>query len=1142
MTWGRLFITCLLCLCSLWCTLQGFTQPLLTVPYSLEDGLVQSQVTEIFQDSKGYMWFGTLGGLSRFDGQHFTNFTMEDGLASTRIFGLAEDHQGRLWIGTPKGIHVYDGATFTHLTTNDGLLNDEVYELLGLASGDIWIASRTGLTFYDGESFSHITEIDGLISPFILSLATDASGRLWAGTAGGVCVLQDPKPTCYSEDNGLPASTVGALLVDERDRVWAGTPKGIGLLLPGKDNNRFITLDYLPENLTSSILEDRTGAIWISNRKGVYRVDESMQITDRWDNGRWVGADLYQDQEGTVWAGTYGRGVIQFRPTAFTNQAQNLNLPEDVYLSVYEDPDSVLWVGTRYKGLYRIDNDEIEHFAPEAYPFLDHIRNITQGPDGVLWLAIADGVARYDASGFTHLPSNPGFNTLYTSTVYPDSNGVTWAGNLSGLYKIHNDSVSAIPLPISNGGRTIHTIEKQDQRMWVGAEEGLMYLQDDSLHHAPLLQGIPILSIAPNPSGQLWLGTMGNGVYLYDPASETLADSIHVEDGLNSGGVYFVQLDQYNHLWVGTNKGINKIYLNSVAEDNGRHIKVFAQKDGVVGVETNKNAVTIDHRGQLWFGTLKALMKYNAVDEPINTYLPPVYLTGVQLFLDPLPSDRPSHESSTFTHEENHLTFHFQGLSYIAPDHVYYQYRLQGFDKDWSPLTQNRFATYSNLAPGTYTFEVRARNSDGFWSKKPASFGFLITPPYWQTNWFRGIVAMGVLLFLAGIVQLRTSSIRKRSKQLELMVTERTSELKTTHQSLLEAREDALQAARTRSAFLSTMTHELRTPMNGILGMAQLLSFTELDEEQVDYSATILESSTVLLDLIENLLTFADLSAGKRVMQEETFNLNELIDTATASIESRIQGKNLETRYYISPSLPTEIKADREHIRQVLKHLLSNAVKFTTSGLVYLDVEPASPTKDDARPTLLVSVHDTGIGIAPERLERIFKSFTQLDMTATRSFDGTGIGLTLARQLAELMGGHLYAESKPGVGSSFYLSIPADLPNILPDPSTEGPAEKRVFIVISSEREKRRIALICRSLGMKPELVAPSALLGEIQDVDLVLTETRLENEHINWLADDDAPDALQEGHTLGMVVDPEVDGPALEEQLRSLLEEGSAA
>ena len=539
-------------------------------------------------------------------------------------------------------------------------------------------------------------------------------------------------------------------------------------------------------------------------------------------------------------------------------------------------------------------------------------------------------------------------------------------------------------------------------------------------------------------------------------------------------------------------------------------------------------------------------MQFNALEELINLVPPPVYLTDVQLFLEPLPEEISMKGSPTFEHQQNHLTFHFHGLSFIAPEHVKYQYQLRGFDKGWLPLTTNRFATYSNLAPGDYTFEVRASNSDGIWSEKPASVSFSIAPPFWQTNWFRGMGAAGVLLLIFGIVQIRTYSIKKRSNQLELMVVERTSELVTTHQSLLEAREDALQAARTRSAFLSTMTHELRTPMNGILGMAQLLSFTELDEEQADYSVTILESSTFLLDLIENLLTFADLAAGQRIIQEETFSLPQLIGSSMESVQPLIQGKDLESRFYIAPSLPPEIVADREHIRQVLKHLLSNAIKFTNSGLIYLDIEPAAAqTAEDGRQTVLFSVHDTGIGIPPERLDNIFKSFTQLDMSMTRSFDGTGIGLTLARQLSTLMGGHLYAESKPGVGSSFYLSLPLNLPDapgMLESSLEEHLRGKRVFIVLSSEREKRRIALICRSLGMKPELVAPSALLGTIKDVDIILTETRLENENIAWFREDDDGSTSTEDRVVGIVVDPEVTGTDLEVRLRALLEEESEA
>ena len=1028
MAWDRPLghlLSCIACgvLC-FFCTAQAIAQPLLTVPYSLEQGLVQSQVTAIYQDSQGYMWFGTLGGVSRFDGLTFTNFTVAEGLSSNRTLSIAEDHQNRIWIATPRGINVFDGSSFTLLTTEDGLLDDQVFELLGLPSGDIWIASRSGLTYYDGESFSHITEVDGLHSGAIVSIDLDNNGNLWAGSTMGVCALEDKEPTCYTVDEGLPHPVVSSLMIDQRGRVWAGTPGGIGVLLPGGKNRRFITLDYLPNKSVGGLLEDKSGAIWFSNRDGFYRIGQQMEVADRWDNGNWIGSVVFEDREGTIWAGTYGTGVIQFRPTAFTNETQFLDLPDDIYLSVYEDADSVLWVGTRISGLFRIEGNEVLHFDTQKWPYLKHIRSIRKGPDNTLWVATVSGVIRYDDTGFRHFSQKDGLRSYYTYSVLPDSNGVTWAGNQGGLYRIYQDSVYQVHIP--GGNSIVHTLDKINDRIWVGSESGLLYIDQDSVYWKETLRGIPILSIAPDPTGELWIGTMGSGVYKYDPISDALTDSISTKDGLNSSAVNFVRADNNNNLWVGTSKGINKVNLIHDPASNTWDIKQFGQKDGIVGVETNKNAAAIDHKGRLWFGTLKGLMQYDDAHKPINILPPPIYLTQMQLFLEDLPgSDSLQQEHLTFAHTENHLTFNFIGLSFIAPEHVQYQYKLKGFDKGWSPVTRNRFATYSNLGPGAYTFEVKASNSDGIWSTQPASISFSITPPYWQTNWFRGASAAGFLLLIIGFVQVRMYTIKKRSKQLQVMVKERTNELETTHNALLEAREDALQAAHSRSAFLSTMTHELRTPMNGIMGMAQLLNFTELDEEQSDYAVTIMESSTAMLDMIDNLLTFADLAAGKRVLKEEVFTVTALIEESIASIRPQAKHKKLEVFSHINIRLAQEIKADREHIRQIIKHLLVNAVKFTEKGLVYLDVDKIVRRQEqEVRHELLISVHDTGIGIDSKKLSKIFDSFTQLDMTNTRSFEGTGIGLALARHMTHLLGGSLRAESKPGIGSSFYLRLP----------------------------------------------------------------------------------------------------------------------
>ena len=871
-----------------------------------------------------------------------------------------------------------------------------------------------------------------------------------------------------------------------------------------------------------------------------------MEITDQWTQGEWNGSALYQDREGSVWAGTYGRGAIQFRPTAFTNETQVLGLPEDVYLSVYEDADSAIWVGTSIQGLFRIKDKEVYHFDLDERPYLNHVRSIRHGPDGALWFATSNGVIRYNESGFRNFSNQDGIRSSYTFSVMPDSNGVTWAGTQGGLYKIEGETVSRVRF--SQGNATIHTLDRIDDRLWLGTESGLMYMDQDSFFLDEAFPKKPVLSINSDRSGKLWIGTMGSGVYLYDPIGKSLADSISTEDGLNSSTIYFTRLDSSNNLWVGTSKGVNRVNLTLYPDSKTISIKQFGQKDGIVGIETNKNAATIDHEGRLWFGTLKGIMKYDAAHKPINIHPPPVYLTNTQLFLEDIPSDDTLREASmTFSHDENHLTFHFLGLSYISPEHLQYQYQLKGFDKGWSPLTKNRFATYSNLAAGNYTFEVRASNSDGVWSRQPASVSFTITPPYWQTNWFRGISAAGLLLLIIGIVQIRTYTIKKRSKKLQVMVKERTNELETTHQALLEAREEALQAARTRSAFLSTMTHELRTPMNGIMGMAELLKFTELDEEQTDYSITILESSTAMLDMIENLLTFADLAAGRRTISEEVFDISHLIQDAISSLKTQIETKKLEIFTYISPSLPSKIKADREHIRQITKHLISNAVKFTDNGLIYIEVDKQAKRVDnEVTEQLAISVHDSGIGIEPSKLKKIFDSFTQLDMTAARSFEGTGMGLTLARHMSSLLGGNLYAESKPGVGSSFYFSLPLhEIRNQLEEKpkKTSMLVGKKVMIVLQSERDRRRLALLCKSLGMVPELGQPSTLLSTTEGFDLILSEIKTENDTIKWndLSQlEDKPLVYSKGEIRGLVIEASMRGKKLESAINKVFTEST--
>lgn len=1121
-------------------TLPATAQPYITRTYALEEGLIQSQASAILQDSDGYLWIGTYGGLSRFDGLNFVNYTVDEGLISNRIQALTQDAAGQLWVGTINGISVLNDTSFTHLTTAQGLLDNTVNDLLTASDGIIWIASQSGLSKYEGGSFTHFEKVDGLPSSIVISVFEAPDKTIWFTTTAGLCSIKADGFNCYAAEDGLPNPFVTNVLIDRKQRVWAATLNGMALLTTD-GTNRFVEQPAVKGLRVSSLIEDSQGAIWVGSREGVVRLDTTGTLTHSWLDGNWITLPLLEDTEGNIWAGTSGRGLVKFQQTAFTHINPIYNLPKDVYLGVFEDSKRRCWFGTMLNGFYKVDLKGVKHYSRDAYPSLEHVRSFAEDSDGNLWLGTANGAHKFDGENMTQYTAADGLVSSYVFSVQPDREGRIWVGTANGVSVIDTDSISTIDLDLGAEQKLVFTIEQgMRNRVWIGTIQGLMYYENDQLHKVDAVRKRPIMTVREDNSGDLWLGTLGFGVLRYRPSTGEVVDSLTVADGLNSATVYFTEFDGLGDLWVGTSLGVNHVDMETYRMEGEKKVRAFGKNDGIVGVETNGNAAIMDHAGRLWFGTIDAILHYDTSPRPENTTPPPIHLTKTRLFFEDVTLEDYQKDQSmpvTFAYNENHLTFDFLGLSYTVPEMVKYQYRMAGFDADWLPASAMRSATYSNLPAGEYTFEVKAINNDALASAQPASMSFVITPPFWKTPWFIALSVSLSILGIVGIVQLRTRNLNRRRIELEETVAARTEDLRNTHSELMEAREAALQAAKSKSAFMSAMTHELRTPMNGILGMTQVLTVTEMDEEQMDCAQTIMECSTMMMDLIENLLTFADLAAGKRTLTIERFPLPDLLNETISAIRSKSVAKQIETRYFLGPAVPHEIEADREHTRQILHHLLSNAVKFTQTGIVYVEVQLERQAQEQPPASnLLFSVHDTGIGMEKHQLQKVFEAFSQADASVTRQFQGTGIGLALVQQLTRLLNGNLGAKSWPGIGSSFYFSLPLQqkhIPELLPEHNTTPLAGKRILIDIKDERERRRLKLLCRSFGME---IAQPQFADSPDPIDIVLTDPAgvakaafYQNAALVLLHTSDATKSA------GAVLKPEAEGEEVERVLRSV-------
>lgn len=1004
-----------------------------------ENGLSQSNVKSIIQDSYGFMWFGTKNGLNRFDGTSIVQMNCDDFVAGTgnhNISALFEDKNRQLWVGTDRGVYLYnpesDLFTVMNQQTETGVsMLNWVSNIVEDSVGNIWVVVPDQGVFRYKDNKLHYYEVtnkENFKTEAPDCICVRANGEVWVGTWGVGLFLYNPETDRFEqhcEDNAgrsLRGKNINAIC-DYGD--WIAMVIHEGEVMKYNPAERKLAKIELPEASGTFIrtLACFDDELWIGTHEGLFVINEKQgkvthvqqdlmrpfSLSDK------IIYTIYRDREGGVWLGTMFGGVDylphqnllfdKYVPGSDFNSLNTKRVRE-----IAKDARGNIWIGTEDNGVNMLD------------PTTGKVKRIT---DGYITLAMSvygdevfcglfkqglDVIHRSSGAvrhfGYGQLGIGEG--SVYSFFI--DSKGTRWIGTGWGLYKAAPGSFAFQKVEPVGFDWIFDTFEDKDGVLWFASMgSGLWKYQpenqtfkkyENEKGNENSLSSSSVSSVMQDSQGRIWVSTDRGGLCRYNPASDDFT-SFSIKDGLPDDVVYKILEDDQQNLWFGTNRGLVRFNPDT------KYVRVFTTKDGLLGNQFNYKSAVKGDDGKFYFGGIEGLIAFDPNYSETSTYQAPVYITKFSIYNQEITVHTPNSplkqciahtDKIVLPYDQSNISFDIALLSYSTTESNQYYYKMEPLDKEWIKAASNQNISYAKLPPGKYNLQVRASTGVSGGSYTTCSLSVLILPPWWLSVWaYMFYILWGACLILCWFFWYK----RRKEKQME-------------EKQKIFAIEKEKELYESKVSFFTEIAHEVRTPLTLINGPLETIQEMEIKDAKLNKNLQVIGQNTKrLLDLTAQLLDFQKIGASKFDMKFESVDVTALLNETIARFEPTFTQKKKELRLNI-PEESIVAAIDKEAITKILSNLLNNALKYGKHTIV------VELLKSDTAFTVRVS--SDGEKIPMEASKQIFEAFYQMDKKK-EARQGVGIGLPLARSLATLHKGTLYLDTDQAE-NTFVLTIP----------------------------------------------------------------------------------------------------------------------